>query len=47
MDQLFDRETATAPSQPYLVPVDVAVHEPTTKPTDIYPKPNYFADPTN
>ena len=29
MDQVFDRETATAPSQPHLVPVDVAVHEPT------------------
>ena len=34
MDQVFDRETATAPSQPHLVPVDVAVHEPTTKPTE-------------
>ena len=31
MDQVFDRGTVTAPSQPHLVPVDVAVHEPTTK----------------
>ena len=29
MDQVFDRETVTAPSQPHLVPVDVDVHEPT------------------
>ena len=34
MDQVFDRETFTAPSQPRLVPVDVDVHEPTTKPTE-------------
>ena len=34
MDNVFDRETVTAPSQPYLVPVDVDVHEPTTKPTE-------------
>ena len=34
MDQVFDRETFTAPSQPHLVPVDVDVHEPTTKPTE-------------
>ena len=31
MDQVFDRGTVTAPSHPHLVPVDVAVHEPTTK----------------
>ena len=30
MDQVFDRGTAVASSQPHLVPVDVAVHEPTT-----------------
>ena len=30
MDNVFDRETVTAPSQPHLVPVDVDVHEPTT-----------------
>jgi len=34
MDNVFDRETVTAPSQPHLVPVDVAVHEPTTKPSE-------------
>ena len=31
MDNVFDRETVTAPNQPHLVPVDVDVHEPTTK----------------
>ena len=34
MNNVFDRETVTAPSQPHLVPVDVDVHEPTTKPTE-------------
>ena len=34
MDNVFDRETVTAPSQPHLVPVDVNVHEPTTKPSE-------------
>ena len=34
MDQVFDHETVTAPSQPHLVPVDVDVHEPTTKPSE-------------
>ena len=34
MDQVFDRETASAPTQPHLVPVDVDVHEPTAKPTE-------------
>ena len=34
MDNVFDRETVTAPSQPHLVPVDVAVHEPTTQPSE-------------
>ena len=34
MDNVFDRETVTAPNQPHLVPVDVDVHEPTTKPTE-------------
>ena len=34
MDNMFDRETVTAPSQPHLVPVDVDVHEPTTKPSE-------------
>ena len=34
MDNVFDRETVTAPSQPHLVPVDVDVHEPTNKPTE-------------
>ena len=34
MDNVFDRETVTVPCQPHLVPVDVAVHEPTTKPTE-------------
>nr|WP_284500286.1 pilus assembly protein PilZ [Synechococcus sp. MU1651] len=34
MDNVFDRETVTAPSQPHLVPVDVDVHEPTTKPNE-------------
>ena len=30
MDNVFDRETVTAPTQPNVVPVDVDVHEPTT-----------------
>jgi hypothetical protein len=34
MDQVFDRETVATPSQQHLVPVDVAVHEPTTKPSE-------------
>ena len=34
MDQVFDRETVTAPSQPHLVPVDVDVHEPTSPAPD-------------
>jgi hypothetical protein len=36
MDNVFDRETVTAPNQPHLVPVDVDVdvHEATTKPTE-------------
>ena len=34
MDNVFDRETVTAPNQPHLVPVDVDVHEPTTKLSD-------------
>ena len=34
MDNVLDRETVSAPSQPHLVPVDVDVHEPTTKPTE-------------
>ena len=37
MDNVFDHEVFTSPSQPHLVPVDVAVHEPTTaatKPTE-------------
>ena len=34
IDQVFDRETFTAPSQPHLVSVDVDVHEPTNKPTE-------------
>ena len=34
MDNVFDRETDTSPNQPHLVPVDVDVHEPTTKPTE-------------
>ena len=34
MDNVFDRETVTAQNQPHLVPVDVNVHEPTTKPTE-------------
>ena len=34
MDKVFDRETVTAPTQPNVVPVDVDVHEPTTKPTE-------------
>ena len=33
MDNVFDRETVTAPTQPGVVPVDVDVHEPTTQPT--------------
>ena len=32
MDQVFDHETVIAPSEPDLLPVDVDVHEPTTKP---------------
>ena len=34
VDRVFDRETVTAPSPPQLVPVDVDVHEPTTRPTE-------------
>ena len=34
MDNVFDRETVTAPSQPHLVPVDVDVHEPTPQPSE-------------
>ncbi len=34
MDNVFDRETVTAPSQPHLVPMDMDVHEPTTKPSE-------------
>ena len=34
MDNVFDRETVTAPAQPHLVPVDLAVNQPTTKPTE-------------
>ena len=34
MDNVFDRETVTVPSQPHLVPVDVDVHEPTTQPSE-------------
>ena len=34
IDNVFDRETVTAPNQPHLVPVDVDVHEPTSKPTE-------------
>ena len=34
MDNVFDRGTATTPTQPKMVPVDVDVHEPTTKPTE-------------
>ncbi|MDC3009829.1 pilus assembly protein PilZ [Synechococcus sp. AH-736-G20] len=34
MDNVFDRGTVTAPSQPHLVQVDVDVHEPTTKPSE-------------
>ena len=34
MDNVFDRETVTAPTQPNVVPVDVDVHEPTTKPNE-------------
>ena len=34
MDNVFDRETVTAPTQPNVVPVDVDVHEPTTQPTE-------------
>ena len=30
MDNVFDRDTVTAPTQPNVVPVDVDVHEPTT-----------------
>ena len=30
MDQVFEREKASTPTQPHLVPVDVDVHEPTT-----------------
>ena len=34
MDNVFDRGTATTPTQPKMVPVDVDVHEPTTKPSE-------------
>ena len=34
MDNVFDRETVTAPTQPNVVPVDVDVHEPTTQPSE-------------
>ncbi|ABB36274.1 hypothetical protein [Synechococcus sp. CC9605] len=34
MDNVFDRGTATAPTQPGVVPVNVDVHEPTTKPSE-------------
>ena len=34
MDNVFDRGTATAPTQPGVVQVDVDVHEPTTKPSE-------------
>ena len=34
MDNAFDHETVTVPSQPRLVPVDLDVHKPTTKPTE-------------
>ena len=34
MDNVFDRGTVTAPTQPNVVPVDVDVHEPTTQPTE-------------
>ena len=34
MDRMFERETVTARTQPHLVPVDVDVHEPTTKQTE-------------
>ena len=34
MDNVFDRETVSAPSQPHLVPVDVDVHEATTEPSE-------------
>ena len=34
VDRVFDRETVTAPSPPQLVPVDVDVHKPTTRPTE-------------
>ena len=34
MDNVFDRETVSAPNQPHLVPVDVDVHEPTTQPSE-------------
>ena len=34
IDNVFDRKTVTAPNQPHLVPVDVDVHEPTSKPTE-------------
>ena len=37
MDNLFDRETVTAPTQPNVVPVDVDVHEPATEPTKLRP----------
>lgn len=33
MENVFDRGTVTAPTQPNVVPVDVDVHEPTTKQT--------------
>jgi hypothetical protein len=34
MDNVFDRGTVTTPTQPNVVPVDVDVHEPTTKPSE-------------
>ena len=34
IDNVFNHKTVTVPSQPDLVPVDVGVHEPTTKPTE-------------
>ena len=34
VDRVFDRETVTAPRPPQLVPVDVDVHKPTTRPTE-------------
>ena len=34
IDRVFERETVTARTQPHLVPVDVDVHEATTKPSE-------------